>query len=121
MFGLHELILCDFEDDLSVLLCIYIDEMEMFGLHEVILCEFEEYFSVLLCIHSECNQMFGLHEQILYVFEELLSVLLCIHIDIGVLTKRAQRARARYLNVNLARRNRDLQLEQRSAAWRNRN
>ena len=30
-------------------------------------------------------------------------------VGIGALTKRALRARARYLNVNLARRNRDLQ------------
>ena len=54
MFGIHELILCVFEDYFSVLLCIHIGCMEMFGLHELILCEFEDVLSVLLCIHIGC-------------------------------------------------------------------
>ena len=37
------------------------------------------------------------------------KIIIIIIITIGALTKRALRARARYLNVNLVRRNRDLQ------------
>ena len=38
--------------------------MEKLGLHELILHVFEENLSVLLCIHIDCMEMFVLHEQI---------------------------------------------------------
>ena len=45
--------------------------------------------------------------EFLHPFRQIRRI--CIFLNIGALTKRALRARARYLNVNLARRNRDLQ------------
>ena len=67
MFGLHELILYDFEDTISVLLCIHSQDIEMIGFHEQISCEFEDDISVQLCIHSEDMEMIlRLHELISY-------------------------------------------------------
>ena len=74
MFDFREQILCGFEDDLSVLLCIYSVDRETFELHELNSHVSGGQFSLLLCIHSEDIEMFVLHELILYVFEDYLSL-----------------------------------------------
>ena len=50
-----------------MLLCIHSVDIEMFDLHELILCVFGDDLSVLLYIHIDCIEMLDLHELILYV------------------------------------------------------
>ena len=45
-----------------MLLCIRSVDIEIFGLHELIVYEFEDHFSVLLCIHTENMEIFVLHQ-----------------------------------------------------------
>ena len=48
-----------------MLLCIHRVDIEMFDLHELILCVFEDRLSVCICVvHSEDIDMFDLHELI---------------------------------------------------------
>ena len=58
MFDFREQILCGFEDDLSVLLCIYSVDRERFELHELNSHVSGGHFSALLCNHIGYTEMF---------------------------------------------------------------
>ena len=60
-FGLHGLSLCEFEDCLSVLLCVHNVDMKTFDLHELISYVSEAFLSLRMWIHNEDMGTFGLH------------------------------------------------------------
>ena len=65
--GIKEYFERDFKSEVDVceLICIHIVGMGTFGLHELILCVYEDLLLLIICVHNEGMGTFGLHGLIL--------------------------------------------------------